>query len=176
MGFYFFSGGEIMDSRACAYSFLKEKSKMCDYEIATDELSSLIAKSKHDVLHIDELDKLVYLIYHCNGSIRGKLAIDMQDYLWLCDVYEKYLSKVGNTTKFVLPQGCIGACHLHVLRAKTKSVVRIAYQIEDEGIRVDNILLDFLNLLSNTFFIMALYENKCQEVEEVEFVSKSYGC
>ncbi len=165
-----------MDSRAWAYSFLKEESLQCDYEIMTDQLSSDIARVVHDVKHIKELSHLGYLVYHCNGSIRGELAIEKADYDWLSNAYDWYLERVKETKMFVVPQGSIGACGLHQLRAKTKMCVRIAYKIQHEGIEVHQRLLDFLNLLSNTLFLMALYENKCEGYKEQEFVSKSYGC
>lgn len=62
----------------CAYSFLKEGSNQCDYEIMTDRLASLLGLSMHYIKHIDQ-EELLFLcetIYHANGSIRGKNAID----------------------------------------------------------------------------------------------------
>ena len=72
-----------MDQRCCAYSFLKETSRQCDYEVASDELASLIAQAVHSVKHQPELLKLCELVYHANGSIRGRLAIRDEDFEWL---------------------------------------------------------------------------------------------
>lgn len=164
-----------MDSRCCAYSFLTEKSLCCDYEIMTDQLASDIALASHDVKACDELLQLCELVYHCNGSIRGKFAIEEKDLLWLNEVYEKYLALNGETRMFVVPAGSKGACWLHHLRVEAKQCVRLAYRIEQEGIAVKQRLLDFLNLLSNVFFQMALYENKQNNIQEVPFHSKSYA-
>ncbi len=165
-----------MDARTCAYSYLKERSHMCDYEIQTDLLSSEIGLAIHTIKHIKELGRLAELVYHCNGSIRGKVAITCEDYEWLNQVYEYYATQVGELNYFVVPQGSHGSCVLHRLRSLSKVCVRLAYKIQQEGKDVSNIVLDFLNLLSNTFFMMAVYENRCEKVEEVQFVSKSYGC
>lgn len=163
-----------MDSRLIAYSYLKEDSKKCDYEIITDLLASDMGLAMHYVKHICELERLVALVYHANGSIRGRCAITENDTLWLLSVYDKYQSLVDNHSNFYLPIGCKGASHLHHLRSMTKMCVRLAYKIEKEQIKVNSLLIDFLNLLSNTLFLMALYENKCENVTEVVFESKSY--
>lgn len=164
-----------MDSRCCAYSYLNEDSAMCDYEIATDQLASMISVAKHSIKHIDkkELEHLIELVYHANGSIRGKLAITEEDLSWVASLYDKYNQELK---MFVLPDGCIGASHLHVLRSNCKQIVRLIVLIQKEGITVNELIYNLFNLLSNTFFQMALYENRLENIPEVEFKSKSYGC
>lgn len=163
-----------MDSRCCAYSYLNEDSKMCDYEIATDQLASMIGVAKHFIKHVDpeELTHLIELVYHANGSVRGKMAITKEDFCWLETIYDKYNQSLKI---FVLPDGCVGATYLHVLRSNSKMIVRLLVAIQKEGIEVDSLLYNFFNLLSNTFFQMALFENERDSVTEIEFVSKSYG-
>lgn len=177
MSFYLVEGGELMkDTRACAYSFLYELSSLCDYEIATDELASQIGLAMHYVKHHD-LSKLVELVYHANGSMRAKIAISEEDIQYLNQLYDDTLKQVGACKYFVLPQGSIGACHLHCLRSKTKSIIRLIHQIDQEENREKRYILhDFFNLLSNIFFLMALVENKNENVEEMQFISKSYEC
>ena len=70
-----------MSSVYCAYPFLKEESHMCDYEIATDRLASMLSMARHHVHHIsqDVLLQLIEMIYHANGSIRGNCAIGTSD-------------------------------------------------------------------------------------------------
>ena len=163
-----------MDQRCCAYSFLKETSRQCDYEVASDELASLIAQAVHSVKHQPELLKLCELVYHANGSIRGRLAIRDEDFEWLDQLYVRLTQENGSLRQFVLPAGCEGACALHVLRSRCKAVLRIAYAIDREEKPVPAILLDFWNLLSNVFFQMALKENRLEGVSEIPFASRSY--
>lgn len=166
----------MTDFRACAYSFLYEESSLCDYEIATDELASQIGLAKLSVKH-SNLDKILEWVYHANGSMRAKMAIDKSDLLELNAIYDELLVKVGVFKSFVYPEGCSGACHLHCLRSKTKSIIRIMVKIDrEENREKKQILHDFFNLLSNTFFLMALLENKCENVAENVFRSKSYDC
>ena len=162
-----------MSIEYCAYPFLKEESHLCDYEIATDRLASMLSVARHHVRHIpqDDLLQLMEMIYHANGSIRGICAIKEAELKKLKSFYERYSIPMDC---FVLPDGCIGASHLHVLRAETKAVIRIMHQIQQEKKPVEAILFDFMNLLSNTFFMMCLYENRHDGYMEREFKSRSY--
>jgi ATP:cob(I)alamin adenosyltransferase len=166
-----------MDAKlnCCAYPFLTETSLKCDYEIMTDTLSSLLGVCEATSKHIPELQKLVELTYHMNGSIRAKMALTADDLEYMLDTHDKYAELVSEQSKkFVLPRGCIGASHMHVARAKAKEVARLMYKIEREEQEVDKILIDFVNVLSNALFYMAMFENKMEGIDEIEFISKSY--
>ena len=157
----------------CAYSFLKEEGHCCDYEIATDQLASSFSIAKHYVKHIAETDmvRLIELVYHANGSIRGTCAIHEEEVAEVKRMYDTYYKEMRH---FVLPDGCIGASMLHKIRADVKAVIRVMRLVEDEGYVVASTLYDFMNLLSNTCFMMCLYENAGEKVEEKAFVSRSY--
>lgn len=162
-----------MSVEYCAYPFLKEKSHLCDYEIATDRLASMLSVARRHIRHIPQEDllQLMEMIYHANGSIRGACAIGEAELKKLNTFYARYHIEMD---RFVLPDGCIGASHLHVLRAEVKAVIRIMHQIQCEGKPVEAILFDFMNLLSNTFFMMCLYENAQDGIREREFICRSY--
>ena len=99
-------------------------------------------------------------------SIRGACAIGEAELKKLNTFYARYHIEMD---RFVLPDGCIGASHLHVLRAEVKAVIRIMHQIQCEGKPVEAILFDFMNLLSNTFFMMCLYENAQDGIRAVSY-------
>ncbi|MCC2832293.1 MAG: ATP:cob(I)alamin adenosyltransferase [Clostridium sp.] len=162
-----------MSVEYCAYPFLKEESNLCDYEIATDRLASMLSVARHHIRHIPQEDllQLMEMIYHANGSIRGNCAIRDIELQKLNILYARYSMHMDH---FVLPDGCIGASYLHVLRAETKAVIRIMHRIQQEGKTVEAVLFDFMNLLSNTFFMLCLYENKHDGFLEREFISRSY--
>jgi len=158
-----------------AYPFLKEESLKCDYEIMTDTLSSMLGVCEATSKHITEFQKLVELTYHMNGSIRAKMALSEEDLEFMISVHDKYLELVKDRTqKFVLPRGCLAASHMHVARAKAKEVARLMYKIYRTEQPVSPILLDYVNILSNALFYMAMYENMMEGIDEVEFISKSY--
>lgn len=162
-----------MSIEYCAYPFLKEESCLCDYEIATDHLASMLSLARHHIRYIAQNDllQLIEMIYHANGSIRGVCAINEQQLLALRSLYDTYFISMD---RFVLPDGCIGASYLHVLRAETKAIIRVMHRIQREGKAVNAALFDFMNLLSNTFFMMCLYENAHDGFTEREFISRSY--
>lgn len=159
--------------RYCAYPFLKEKESLCDYEVETDALSSNVALSIHYQTSINRSDLLwiVEMIYHANGSIRGHCAITEQDLQHLSHLYDKYYIK---HQQFVLPCGSEGSCYFHTLRSQCKKIVRILTRLEQEGTSIPNEIEPFFQLLSNVFFMMALYENKKLNIQEIAFQSKSY--
>ena len=89
--------GEKMRNELCC-PFLYEESKKVEFEILTDKLASQLgfcaslAKGnfKNELIFITEL------VYHLNGSIRGKISIDGSHVSFLkarCEFYEEYRSE-----------------------------------------------------------------------------------
>ncbi|MGL5978674.1 MAG: ATP:cob(I)alamin adenosyltransferase [Erysipelotrichaceae bacterium] len=164
------------DVNACAYPFLKETSKKCDFEIETDLLASMLGSASamaNGVLQAD-CDRLCLDIYHLNGSIRGRVAIQKVDVDWIMERYAWYEQALGPVRAFVVPKGCLLAGQLHTARCVAKKVTRLAYQIEAVQ-HVDEHVITYANMSANLLFYMALYANKEANVAEVVFVSKSYG-
>ena len=163
------------------YPFIYERSSLCDYEIATDELCSLIGsvlnqlpKGFDDLAR--DLGTLQPLAYHLNGSIRGKLAIEEQDLQWLQDRYRHYQTQAaGDVKSAILPRGPAPVMQLHLARSAAKRSIRLLLQVEQEGRGVPVILFRFCNLLCNFFFVLALEINRRSGVAEIPFESKSYG-
>lgn len=156
--------------------FLYEESKKVEFEISTDKLASQLgfcaslAKGnfKNELIFITEL------VYHLNGSIRGKTVIDEGHVSFLKARYEFYEEETKDGTRFVIPQGSPLASSLHVARCFGKEVVRKMYQVKLEGVIVEDVLFDFANMISNYSLMAALYANKINNVSEKEFNSKSY--
>lgn len=158
------------------YPFLYEESKKVEFEILTDKLSSQLGvcaslsngNLKNELLYVTEL------VYHLNGSIRGRMAIDENHVYFLKARYEHYEKETKDGTRFVVPQGCLLATNLHVARSMGKEVVRKMYQVKTEGTTVDDVLFDFANMVSNYCFMVSLYANKITNTPEKEFISRSY--
>lgn len=164
-----------MKNELC-YPFLYEASKMVEFEILTDKLASQLgfcASMARDDFQ-KELLYITKLVYHLNGSIRGKIAITKTDVLFLKERYVWYEQYTNEGTRFVLPQGSSLATSLHVARSMAKEVVRKMHQVRLEGIAVDDVLFAFANMVSNYCFMASFYANKINNVPEIEFKSKSY--
>ena len=170
------------DWRYSCYPFMREKSCLVDYEIRTDSLTTrigdCISTLKKDA-RFDEiraiLEKLQPLAYHANGSVRGRLAIEQEDLDWLNSVYDDFVERGGEQLKqFVLPQGHEAATSLHICRSEAKKSYRALHFVSNEK-EVPEILFMFLGLLANVFFVLSVEANKLAHVDEIPFVSKSYG-
>ncbi len=159
---------------------MREKSCLVDFEIRTDSLTTRIgtvfpALEGKDVQIVrEDLEKLHPMAYHVNGSVRGKLAVTEEDLQFLSNRYDYYVAQVGHKIeRFVLPQGVEAAARLHVCRSEAKKSYRALHKVSEER-DVPEILFDYLGLLANVFFVMAVYVNQVSKHEEIEFISKSY--
>jgi len=161
-----------------AYPFLSDAKDdlRCDFEILTDKISSmtgllasLCPERREELLKIDEL------VYHANPTLRTFLSITPEEIQWLKErVDALYEATKGLCNRFVLPAGTPRACVAHVLRTEGKGLVRMIYRHIENGGKVDEGLIDFANLVSGYFFLLALELNHTDGFEEVPFVSRNY--
>ena len=161
-----------------SYPFLYEKKKIVDFELLTDEIASYLALAvsfaKDEELR-EELIKITELVYHLNPCVRSNTKLEGHELAWLFNRYEKYeFVTKERESLFVLPYGTNLASTLHILRTKSKSLVRLLHHITEEGTKVDDSLFDFTNVLANYFFVLAMYANKLEEVDEIPFESRVY--
>ena len=167
------------DWRYSCYPFMREKSCLVDYEIRTDSLTTSVGAvfshlTEKEQIVIDDLRLIQPLCYHANGSVRGNLAITEADVQWLSDRYDYYVQQTGDMTKkFVLPQGNGAASALHIARSDAKKSYRALHKVSEER-EVPEILFNFLGLLANVCFVLAVYVNQINDIQEIPFESKSY--
>ncbi|ROT44472.1 ATP--cob(I)alamin adenosyltransferase [Pusillimonas sp. NJUB218] len=163
------------------YPFIYETSVLCDFEVVTDELCghigaalSYMPTDMPDL--VADLDRLQPLAFHVNGSIRGRLAVDDVDIAWLQSRLTHYRAQIKDRVNgFVLPRGIAPIPQLHLARSAAKKAIRAMVRVEQEGRDVPMILPRLCNLMCNFFFTLTLVINQRRGVEEVAFVSKSYG-
>jgi ATP:cob(I)alamin adenosyltransferase len=178
-------------SKYLAYTFLYDDAAdlKCDFEILTDEISSMIGLLRSLLKETDKtadpkleenLCKINELMYHINPSLRTKVMVSTEELEWL---YQKtrYLQKAvedillrSDGVTFVIPQGCTQAAYSHVIRNRCKSLVRLLSRYQQQGNTVDEILFDFINLYSGYFYFLALWFNKNHRIEERSFISRVY--
>ncbi|MEG0438699.1 MAG: hypothetical protein RR587_05625 [Solibacillus sp.] len=169
------------DIRYSCYPFMREKISLVDYEIRTDSLTTRIGavlptlvEDDKGAIVLEDLQIIQPLAYHVNGSVRGKLAITEDDLNWLSGRYDFYVSHVEEVIRqFLLPQGIESAARLHICRSEAKKSYRALHKVSEER-EVPEILFDYLGLLANVFFVMAVYMNKQHSYNEIPFISKSY--
>ncbi len=161
-----------------AYPFLADEGTdlTCDFELYTDELSSLTGLlAAQAPAWRQQLLRVAELIYHANPALRTRLTLTPEEIRWLEQQTKELEEQAGGPCRrFVLPQGCPAACVAHLARVRAKCLVRLLYRAAQRGIPVPDALLDFTNLLSGYFFQLALVLNREAGVEELDFVSRSY--
>ena len=165
------------DVRFSCYPFMREKTSLVDFEIRTDSLTTRIGSAmavvKNNIV-LTDLQIILPMAYHVNGSVRGKLAVTEEDLAWLSNRYDFYVSHVEDMIRgFVLPCGGEEASRLHICRSEAKKSYRTLHKVSEER-EVPEILFDYLGLLANVFFVMAVFCNKENGIGEIPFISKSY--
>lgn len=164
------------------YPFIFETSALCDFEVVTDELCGLVGAaiaalddgSADDIRN--DLAALQPMVFHVNGSIRGRLAVSDADLAWLQSRLNHYRASLGGRVQgFVLPRGAAPVPQLHLARSAAKKAIRWMVRVEQEGKTVPDILPRFCNMMCNFFFVLTLVLNARRGVDEVPFVSRSYG-
>ena len=161
-----------------SYPFLYEDKKTVDFELLTDEIASYLALAisfTEDKEFKQELLKINELVYHLNPCVRTKTALEAHELAWLYSRYQTYEYVMKDRESlFVLPNGTSLASTLHILRTKSKNLVRLLHLITKEGTYVNEMLFDFSNVLANYFFVAAMYANKLEDESEIPFSSRVY--
>ncbi|MBY5992559.1 ATP--cob(I)alamin adenosyltransferase [Ferrimonas balearica] len=171
------------DKRELCYPFIFESGPSTDFEVQTDELCSqigyalaLLASELSEAQLAElkpELHRVQALVYHLNGSVRGKLAVSEADLDWLKARYDHHHG-FGTVGGFVLPTGSPGVMALHLCRSGAKKSIRQLVRCEEAGLMVHERLLRLANLLTNYFFCLTVRLKAQLGQEEIPFQSQSY--
>lgn len=172
------------------YPYIYEDSLLCDYEIITDDLTRMVGWAIDELENLqneypnnenlnqlhNELNWILPLCFHLNGSVRGKLAISNEDHEQLLKYYQnlKEITK-ESISGFVLPGGKSPVGILNKCSSMSKKAIRLMVRIHNEEQKeVPEILPNFANVLCNYFFTSTLLINKVTNFKETPFKSKSY--
>jgi len=172
------------------YPYIYEDSLLCDYEILTDDLTRMVGWAINDLGVLrqqhsesfelqtleNELNWLLPLCYHLNGSIRGDLAITEENHQQLLENYRSFKTITEKSIYgFVLPGGVSPVGVLNKCSSLSKQAIRLMVKIHNEEQKeVAEILPKFANLLCNYFFTATVLINQVTGFKETPFISKSY--
>ncbi|MGZ0654476.1 ATP--cob(I)alamin adenosyltransferase [Coraliomargarita sp. W4R53] len=163
------------------YPFIYESSLKCDYEIHTDamcrQLGGIISMMPEGLPELTaELAKLQPMIYHLNGSIRGKCAVSEDDLTWLRERYAAHRDSVADCLSgFVLPRGSSPVPELNAASSSAKIAIRLMVRLhETENVEIPDVLHRFCNVLCNYYFTLTLVINRSRGEKEIPFESGSY--
>lgn len=141
-----------------------------------DELNSIIgiARSAHPSKKTDEmLEQIQTQLFHLGADLATPrdtksdwvVRIEEQAILWLENSIDEMTQQLPELKNFILPGGCAAAAHLHLARTVCRRAERLVVTLtaqEDLG----ELVLKYLNRLSDWLFTLARYENMRQGVKE----------
>ena len=167
------------------YPLMYEKSLKCDFEILADDLcrqvgAILAVMPPEFPVLITQLEQLQPMIYHLNGSIRGKCAVSEGDVVWLRELYLGHRAATeesvsGSAAGFVLPRGAAPVPQLNAASSTAKRAIRLMVRLYDEeAVEIPEVLHRFANVVCNYLFVLTLVINRARGEVEVPFVSQSY--
>ena len=159
----------------------KNEDIIIDFEILTDEISSLIGlalsyltpqqslRFKESLLFISELS------YHASTALRISNTITQSEIQKLETLLTTLETEIApNHKKIILPQGSTASATCHIIRTKCNVALRLLHKYNDANPQhqVDPLCLDMFNLSSGYFLYLAIKLNMLNNVEEVEFKSR----
>ena len=108
----------------------------------------------------------------CDPEKEPKLKIpDLKDYD--VQLLEKEIDKMNEVLapmkSFILPGGAPAISFAHVARCVCRRAERICVAMQDEGMEVDPLILQYLNRLSDYLFIIARYAAHLLNIEDVKW-------
>ena len=158
----------------------KNEDIVIDFELLTDEISSLIGllhshKTEKDAHALADVMYISELIYHASTALRIANTItkeEIQKLEALVSALEKELDP--HHKQIVLPQGSTIAATCHLVRVKCNIAVRMLHKFNDNNPdnKVDELCQDLFNLASGYFLYLALKLNMLNDVAEIGFKSR----
>ncbi len=154
------------------------KSKICDLTNEIDILSSFTGQAAGQCEYAEmkeDLLKILNLTYKLMGKLRDNCDFLPEDKIVMEDIKNRYGNRGREVRKhiFILPQGDFLSSTLHICRAFSKKISRMYYKAKKE-INFDPCEIEcFINMLSDTYYNMALCSNHEKGIEEIPVVLNS---
>lgn len=181
MSIYTKTGDEGVTSLVGGERILKDDPRVAAYG-AVDELSSVIGllttycSQKSDVLFLQQVQRDLFIIGGFlafdlkNGSLKQGLLIKDNTVCLIETEIDRLEVNLPSLQSFILPGGCRAACLSHVCRTicrrAEREIVRFMHQNEES---MSNVLLRYVNRLSDYLFLLARKMNQDAKVDDVKW-------
>ena len=164
--------------------FISKASVLVEAYGTVDELNSLIGLARSQIKH-KEINQILHRLqkdlFNLGADFSSPLTdektneyitrIKESDVKWMEDLIEKIDKKLPPLKNFILPGGSHGASLLHVARAICRRAERRAVTLKGEK-GVNQLILKYLNRLSDFLFYLARWANKEEGLEEEIWTNK----
>jgi cob(I)alamin adenosyltransferase len=142
-----------------------------------DELNSTLGIVNSEIT-TDSVKQLIYQIQNRLFTIGGEIATPSSkrdinkvrlvddDILLLENSIDKYEEKLEPLKQFILPGGTKGASLLHFARSVCRRAERLVTSLSKNE-DVSNLILIYLNRLSDLLFVLARFENNVNQLPDI---------
>ncbi len=129
--------------------------------VSSKDVSSLLNKIQNKLFTIGG-----ELATPKNKSDFNKVRLVNNDILLLEDSIDKYEKELEPLKQFILPGGTKGASLLHYARSICRRTERLVTSLSKNEM-ISNLILIYLNRLSDLLFVLARYENSINQVPDI---------
>src|SRR5699024_10789872 len=146
-----------------------------------DEANSFVGKAISELKHNDslfsdiitDLEKIQHELFDCGSDLSTilkdapmKVTDDLITYLE--EKMDEYVDEAPDIEKFILPGGVDASASLHIARTVIRRAERLIVTMKNEGEHVPELVLKYINRLSDYFFAIARVVNYRLDVGDVE--------
>ena len=141
-----------------------------------DELNSIMGLVQTEISEasVNELlQKIQNQLFSLGGELatpgdkteKNKILLTKDAIILLENGIDKYEEKLEPLKQFILPGGIKGASLLHLARSVCRRAERLVTSLS-ENEKISNLILIYLNRLSDLLFVLARFENSVNKVED----------
>jgi cob(I)alamin adenosyltransferase len=137
-----------------------------EISLINDTIASLIGvflsvSSQLGFSFIDDIKKCQSYHMHMLSAVQNDRLVEQEDLDWIIDKYTDMRISCPVIGGYLYPNGHITATIMHVIRTKTRELIRLVYHLERNENRKMPLMIEFTNMLSNYYFYVAI---KCNEL------------
>ncbi|MEM0910493.1 MAG: cob(I)yrinic acid a,c-diamide adenosyltransferase [Pseudomonadota bacterium] len=139
-----------------------------------DELNANVGMLQSQVIeHRDTLLQNIDLYWIQNTLFTIGFALSDDDKIAanITDTLESWIDlmtdKLPSQTSFILPGGCVAASQAHICRTVTRRTERSLVALSNQR-DINPLALQFINRLSDFFFVMARYLNQISHCDDIK--------
>ncbi len=131
------------------------------YDLITSDSKSFLIKIQNDLFTIGS--------YLANESDKVKLPeLNVNHIVEMEDLIDSMTEEIPVMTHFILPGGFLPSSHLQLARTVCRRAERRAISLKD--FKNKELVVKYLNRLSDYLFVLARFENHLNNIEEIKWL------
>lgn len=124
---------------------------------------------------IEELEEIQHQLFDCGADLANITATytyktNLEMVKNLEQKIDEYCLEAPELRSFILPGGVLSSASIHICRTVCRRAERLVVHLNEEE-RINPIIIQYLNRLSDYFFALARVMNARQGVNDIEYSS-----